>query len=160
MSKNTDLTKLDWYQAAKRVIQDNDDAFRVIVASGTEFEIGLDASEDSVAVKASVDSDEVVYDQTTPTGEMLALDSTGFQKVQLFSKNIQAVTSPQPITIEVSPVSGGDFWVATTATVTPGTALNDTKMSNIVEINALRVRLVSAAQISSGEIQAIIRLKG
>jgi hypothetical protein len=160
MSKNTDLTKLDWYQAAKRVIQDNDDAFRVVVAAGTEFEIGLDASEDSVAIKALASSAEVSYTQATPTGEMLVLDSTGFQKVQLFTKNTSAVTGPQAITVEVSPVTGGDFWVATTATVTPGTALNATAMSGIVEINALRVRLVSATQISSGQVQAIIRLKG
>jgi hypothetical protein len=160
MSKNTDLTKLDWYQAAKRVIQEGDDAFRVVVAAGTEFEIALDSESDSIAVKAMVDSDQVNYTQATATGEMLVLDCSGFQKAQLFSKNIQAVTSPQAITLEVSPVVSGDFWVATTATVTPGTALNDTKMSSIVEINALRVRLVSAAQIGSGEVQAIIRLKG
>ena len=158
MSKNTDLTKLDWYQAAKKVIEDSNDAFRVTVASGTEFEIGLDSTEDSVAIKYLTSSGDEMLLSSTSTGELLVLNSDGFKKAQIFTKNIQAVTSPQAIALEVSPVESGDFWVSTASTLTPDAALNSTKTANPVDILAKRIRLTTSAQIASGEIQVVVLL--
>lgn len=158
MAKNTDLTKLDWYQAAKRVIEESNDAFRVTVASGTEFEIGLDSSEDSVAITSLMASGEELLTSSTPTGELLVLDSNGFKKAQIYLKNTLAVTSPQAITLEVSPLETGDFWVATATAITPDTFLNATKVSNQADILAKRIRLTTASQISAGEVQVVVLL--
>ncbi len=159
MAKNTDLTKLDYDQAAKRCIEDSNDAMRVVVASGTEFEIGLSSSEgDSVLINNDQDSDSFTL-ATTMTGELLVLDSSMFEKVQIFSKTLTAISGEQPIVLEVSPVPSGDFWITGGGTVTPAPTLNATRSSSIVEICASRVRVTTASAIISGTAEIVVVLR-
>lgn len=159
MAKNTDLSTLDYSQAAKRCIEDSNDAMRVVVADGTEFEIALDSAQgDSVLADKSQDSDEYLLTSAS-SGELLVLDATRFEKAQIYTKTTSAITGAQAIELDVSPVASGDFWVTGGATVTPGTSLNDVEASSIVEICAVRVRLRSDAAVDSGAATVVLVLR-
>ena len=89
----------------------------------------------------------------TVAQEICALDVSS---INLHVKTLTAVTATTPLlTLQYSPASSGDFWIATTVTAIPsasaGTIVSGTAISNLL---AKRVRVVlTFAAFSAGSFQ-------
>ena len=85
--------------------------------------------------------------------EMCALDVSA---INMHVKTLTAVTATTPVlTLQYSPASEGDFWIATTVTAIPaagaGTVVSGTAITNLL---AKRVRVVlTFAAFSAGSFQ-------
>jgi hypothetical protein len=160
MALNTPITKLDAAQIAPRVFQVADDSIRVTVGAGSDFAISLDAAEDSVSTQAVSVYDEADVDDTTPIGILIEASAVGMSQVQLFCKTTTTIVDPRLLTVQVSPLDTGDFWVASGLTLTPNTTQDATSATSIASFVAQRVRVICTQAITSGAFTIVLAQRG
>lgn len=146
------MSKLDFPQILKRSFDETSGALKTVPASSTSFEIELNKADgDSVySYPNSQDTSASGIDNTFSSEIIGAITCNEIKTIQLYVKTTDTIVGPQVLTLEVSPVTSGDFWVATSITVTPSTTLNATVASSVGTICARRFRVTTAAAITSG----------
>lgn len=152
MAQNNNISLLDSAQILKRVVDPANDSIRVILASGLDLAIELDAADgDNVAVLGKGSSTKASITNANTGVIVAAASCAGMKSFQLYTKTTSAIVGAQACTVEISPSDADDVWIATTLTVTPsttnGTVVMGTALSNIV---ARRIRVSIAAAITSG----------
>ena len=151
-------SKLDAGQILKHAFDDANGALKTIPAEATTFQIELDhADGDSVLTyDGQVSSQALSVDNTVSSVVIAEFDVSIIKNVQIFTKTTATITGPQLLTLQISPLDTGDFWVNTSATTTPSTTLNNTTVSSNVSISAKRARLITAAAITSGSYDVVV----
>ena len=82
-------------------------------------------------------------------------DISTIKSISIYTKTLTTIVGAQVLTLQISPVASGDFWVSTSITITPDLVANVTKVSSIATVNALRARVITAAAITSGTYDVI-----
>lgn len=147
---NPNISDLDLNQAMKRVIDSQEDAFRVMVGAGTEFEIALDATDgDSVATKSLLASSSGELSSSSASGEFIApLNIEGYSEFQILAKIDSAISGSCTLTLEISPEASGNIWLATSTNLAV-TGSSDL-ISSLANPIAKRIRLSAGANTISG----------
>lgn len=158
---NPHISDLDLNQAMKRVIDSQEDAFRVMVASGTDFEIALDEADgDSVAIRKMLDSASGELTSLSASGQFISeIDVEGFSEFQILAKINSAISGSCTLTLEVSPVESGNIWLATaiTMSVTGSSDIFSAKDTSLVK----RIRVTAGPNsISSGSASIYLMARG
>jgi hypothetical protein len=159
MAKNTDLTSLDINQAGKRIIEESNDAIRTTLVGGSlELGVEIDAADgDSIqSLAGSANSDETIDGATS--GEVVAAqDCQRLRQAKLYVETTSAVTTPQDLDIQVSPVDSGDVW-HTLESVTPSSSAGIV-VSTDISLVARRIRVNADAVQGDGELRLMLVLR-
>jgi len=157
---NPNLSELDLNQALKRTIDADADATRVLLASGTDFAIELDAADgDNVAIRSLLLSQTILVNSSS-TGTIIAEFSVeGYKDFQLMAKNLGAITGTCTVSLQISPVASGDVWLA--SGVTLAIAGSADQLGSISNLLAKRARVVvSSNTISGGSADLYLMVRG
>lgn len=151
-------SRLDPGQVLKNAFDDASGALKTIPASATTFEMELDhADGDSVLTyDGQVSAQALTVNNTVSSVVIAEFDVSIIKNVQIFTKTTATITGPQLLTLQISPIDSGDFWVNTSVTTTPSTTLNNTSVSSNVSVSAKRARLITAAAITSGSYDVVV----
>ena len=90
---------------------------------------------------------------TSATGNNIVgpVSCIGNKTIQLYAVSTSAVTSPQLLTVQISPDDTADIWIDTALTTTPsvsnGTVVMGTVLTNVC---ARRARVKTAAALGAG----------
>ena len=159
--RNNNVSDLDISQLEKRVIDSAEDAYRVVLVSGVELAIELDANDgDSVATKSLMQTMSSPMSSNTVAGEFIPeFNVEGYSEFQLMAKMNSAVSGSCLVTLQISPVASGDVWLNTAAT------LDITGSADIIGsvINPLAKRarvLAGANSISEGSASIYLMVRG
>lgn len=150
-------TKLDANQVLKASFDEASQSLKTIPASATTFEMELShADGDSViSHPASIEAAGLAISNAN-TGSVIAeFDISNVKSMVIYTKTLTTIVGAQVLTLQVSPVTSGDFWVSTSVTITPDLVANVTEMSSIASIVAKRARVITAAAITSGTYDVI-----
>lgn len=160
MALNPNITQLDYNQVIPRTFDQDNDATRVVVAGGSEFEIALDQAEDSVAVRSTLDSDHATANSAAAVGQLLLLDITGRKELQVLVKIISAITGTCSIQLEISPEdSGSTTWFTVGAPVAVTGAVD--LIGTIANTLARRARLrIVSNNITIGSAEVYLMARG
>jgi hypothetical protein len=162
MSQNSTPSYLDSPQIIKRVYEEADDALRVKVASGTDFDVALSYDDgDSVGVQGNSVSTKASLTSASTGVVVAAFDCSGMKSFNLYTKTITTITSAQVLTLEVSPSATDDVWKATALTITPDTTADVVVMgTTLTSVVAKRARVSIAAAISAGTFDVYVVRQG
>jgi len=150
-------TKLDANQVLKASFDEASQSLKTIPASATTFEMELShADGDSIVSHPSSVSASGLARSNANTGSVVAeFDISTIKSISIYTKTLTTIVGAQVLTLQISPVASGDFWVSTSITITPDLVANVTKVSSIATVNALRARVITAAAITSGTYDVI-----
>lgn len=159
MAQNDSPSLLDSAQIIKRLYNQSNDSVRVEVASGTDFEVSLSATDgDSVVIYGNGFSGSTAALTSASSGTVLAATScVGIKSFQLYGivTAVDAVTTAGNIVvrIEVSPDDSANVWhnTGSTTTVSAGSAVGVIAVNSILStLIARRVRLVVSSNALAG----------
>lgn len=158
---NTHISSLDANQMVVRSFDEDSDAFRIELASGTSFAVVLSASDDSI-VSYPVSLPNKASVAASASGIVLAAVSCpGIKGFQLYTNTTSTITSSQACTLEVSPSDTDNVWFATSTTVTPSTTSGVVVASAInVTTAARRARVTMSSGIASGTFDIYLVMQG
>lgn len=154
---NSNKSKLDASQCIVGAYDGVEEANRVIIASATEFGIELSAADgDSVSSFSALSSASVSTAQTPSTVASAVLltisDVEGYSRLVVYSEALSGVSASGKVFIQASPSASGSVWATIGSEVTspasPGYAA-----SSVTEFVAKRIRLISSAAPTGGNIQ-------
>jgi hypothetical protein len=160
---NLNKTKLDASQCVVNVYDGVEEANRVIIAAATEFGIELSATDgDSVLAYPAVSNSSLATAQApaTTNGTVL-LTVPGTEKYSKFQVYVQALTGVSAVGkvyVQGSPDTTGSVW-ANMGSEISSSASPDIVASGVVEFIAKRLRIVSSAAPTGGNVEYTIILK-
>ena len=149
----SNMSDLDANHCLRAAFSDADNAFKMILSSATSFSIELSHSDgDSILNVNNQYAAQVLNLDNTATGIIVAEFSiAGASALDLYIKTETLIVGAQLLTLELSPISSGDVWIASyltaTHSLTAGVVVKGTPITNVV---ALRARVSIAAAITSG----------
>lgn len=147
---NPSPSLLDSGQIIKKIFDTTDDAVRIVLASGTTFEVSLNSDEDSVTVLGNGFAGNTAALTSASTGVVMAATaSVGIKSFQLYAIVNAAQTGGLTsgaivVKIEVSPSDSVNVWYdpSSSLNVPLGTATGAVLAGSILSILiARRVRL-------------------
>lgn len=148
---NPNPSLLDLNQALVRTIDSVNDAQRVTIAAASDFQIEVDATDGDTIVAYSGTLSTKASITATNTGVVVGpVDCSFYAKAMIYCNTTTAITTPQAVTLQVSPSATDNVWFTTTLTLTPSVTLNTVVASTILDIDAVRCRLSIASAISNG----------
>ena len=156
-------SKLDMSQIFKIVYDPTSESLKTVPGSSTSFQIELDADDgDTVAIQGREFNASATNIDNTYASEVLSeFNVSGASIINIFVHTTSTITDPQILTLEISPVDGGDLWFATSLTITPSTTsgvkIMGTPLTNLV---AKRARVVTAGAITSGTYDIYVLARG
>lgn len=119
--------------------------------SQSTSQITISAEDDSIeAYPVAFTAEDTSVDNTTADFALPATACQGVSSVMIYAKTLTTITDAQVLTLELSPTSTGDVWFTTAVTLTPSTTANDVVATAVSNIRALRLRVKTAAAITSG----------
>jgi len=157
MAQNSSISRLDSNQMIKRVFDEANDAVRIVLGESTGIAIELSADDgDSIITRPEGISTKASLTSASSGVIIAAASCVGMKTFNLHSKTTSATVGPQVLTVEFSPHDSDDVWIASSITVTPS-AVNGTLVSGTAaSLIARRVRVSTAAAITSGTIDAYL----
>lgn len=160
---NLNKTKLDAVQCVVGAYDGVEEANRVIIAAATEFAVELSAADgDSIlAVPLVSNSSSAALQETTTAPDTVLLtisDVSSYSKCQLYSEALVGVSGAGTVFLQASPDTSGSLW-ANIATAISSPASSGTGASSVVEFVAKRIRVVSGAAPTGGDVQYKLILK-
>jgi len=156
------ITMLDHPQVIRSVFDETTQSLRTVPGSTTAFEIELSADDgDSAKIQGRSKDASKVSITSSNTGVVVpALDCEGMKSFQIYVKTTTAITTPQVLTLQLSPHSTDDVWFSTTCTVTPSSTLNTVVASSLFTGIAKRARVSIASAISDGGADIYLNVQG
>lgn len=150
-------TKLDANQVIKSCFDEASQSLKTIPASATTFEMELSHIDgDSVTAYPSNISASGLARSNANTGSVIAeFDISMVKSIAIYTKTLTTIVGAQVLTLQISPLESGDFWVSTSTTITPDLVANVTKVSTVTAVSAKRARVITAAAITSGTYDVI-----
>jgi len=160
---NLNKTKLDASQCVVGAYDGVEEAQRVIIAAATEFAIELNATDgDSVLSIPLVSASSLATTQTPSSvaGDvLLTLTSAGsYSKCQIYMESLTGLTNAGSVYLQASPDDSGTLW-ATLGSSISSPSSPGTSASSVIEFVAKRLRIVSNASPTNGNVQYKIILK-
>lgn len=127
-----------------------DEAVKIIPAANTQFSIELDAADgDNVQnIPKDIKSKTSI---TTASGTVVAaFDVKSIKTINLYSNTTTNITTPNVLTLQVSPSDTDNVWISTTLTLTPSNTSGTVVMGTAISIVARRARVITAAGNTNG----------
>lgn len=160
---NLNKTQLDVNQCIVQAYDGVEEASRVVIAAAPEMSIELSAADgDNIAIYTSVSDSQASASHTpsTPSQTVLvaAFDSSKYSKAQVYCEALTGVTLAGSVVIEGSPDASGTLWAPLGSAIS-SPAAPGTNASSVVDFIAKRIRLVSSAAPTGGNVQYKVILK-
>ena len=160
---NLNKTKLDASQCAVNSYDGIEEANRVIIAAATEFAVELSATDgDSVSSFTALSAATLSSAQTPATANdtVLAtiLNAEGYSKAQIYCEALTGVSAAGKVFLQASPNASGSLWANVGSEVT-SPAIPGTNASSVIDFVAKRLRLVSSAAPTNGNVEYTLILK-
>lgn len=127
-----------------------DQALKMVPSSTTSFSIELDAADgDNIQnIPKDISSKTSI---TTESGTVVAaFDVTSIKTLNLYSNTTSNITTPNLLTLQVSPSDTDDVWISTTLTLTPSNTAGTVVMGTPISIVARRARVITSSGNTDG----------
>ena len=160
---NLNKTKLDASQCSVDGFDGVEEAHRVIIAAATEFAIELSATDgDSVLTYPAVSNSSLSLTQTPATVNgtvLLTIPGTDkYSKFQVYTEALAGVSAVGKCYVRGSPDSVGSVWANLDSEISSAASAG-VVASTVTEFIAKRLRIVSSAAPTGGNVQYTIILK-
>jgi hypothetical protein len=159
---NPNKSKLDASQCVVGAYDGVEEAQRVIIASATEFGIELSAADgDSISSYSALSSASISVAQTPATAVSAVLltvsDVEGYSKLVVYSEGLAGISGSGKVYIQASPSASGSVWATIGSEVTSPASVGYAA-SSVTEFVAKRIRLISSAAPTGGNVQYTVVL--